>query len=102
VIFDPATIRDHAAIQNPQPGFLNSLISSLSDFVLASGVPVIEKGKIAIVRGKLLRGPGTCVLKPPPKNAGARGEPQARRLSAHSSCDQLTARQVEAAEAWVS
>lgn len=53
VVFDPATVRDAATFENP-----NQLAQGM-DYVLVSGVPVIEQGKMTgALPGKVLRGPG--------------------------------------------
>ncbi len=53
VIFDPATIQDHATYENPNQ------LSTGMDFVLVNGVPVIANGKMTgALPGHVLRGPG--------------------------------------------
>ena len=53
VVFDPATIQDHATYENPNQ------LSTGMDFVLVNGVPVIANGKMTgALPGKVLRGPG--------------------------------------------
>jgi dihydroorotase/N-acyl-D-amino-acid deacylase len=53
VVFDPATIRDLATFENPNQ------LSEGMEYVLVSGVPVIEGGKMTnALPGKVLRGPG--------------------------------------------
>ncbi len=53
VVFDPATIRDVAAFENP-----NQLSQGMV-YVLVNGVPVIDGGKMTnALPGKVLRGPG--------------------------------------------
>src|SRR5579863_7538100 len=53
VIFDPATIRDHATFDNPNQ------LSEGMEYVLVNGVPVIDQGKMTgNLPGKVLRGPG--------------------------------------------
>src|SRR5712692_3453120 len=53
VIFDPATVHDMADFENPNQ------LSQGMEFVLVSGVPVIEQGKMTgALPGKVLRGPG--------------------------------------------
>lgn len=53
VIFDPATITDHATFENPNQ------LSEGMQYVLVNGVPVIEGGKPTnALPGKVLRGQG--------------------------------------------
>ena len=53
VIFDPATVRDHATFDNP-----NQLSEGMA-YVLVNGVPVIDQGKMTgALPGKVLRGAG--------------------------------------------
>jgi N-acyl-D-aspartate/D-glutamate deacylase len=53
VIFDPATVRDRATFDNPNQ------LSDGMEYVLVSGVPVIDQGKMTgKLPGKVLRGPG--------------------------------------------
>ena len=57
MIFDQTTIRDHATLEIPSQLFAGFDFVFVN-FVFVHGVPVIEKGKIAVFPGKLLRGPG--------------------------------------------
>jgi dihydroorotase/N-acyl-D-amino-acid deacylase len=53
VVFDPATVRDVAAFENPNQ------LSEGMNYVLVNGVPVIEDGKMTgKLPGKVLRGAG--------------------------------------------
>jgi|SRR5580658_7133505 N-acyl-D-amino-acid deacylase len=53
VVFDPGTIRDKAAFENPNQ------LSEGMEFVPVNGVPIIENGKMTgALPGKVLRGPG--------------------------------------------
>src|SRR5437868_15538078 len=53
VVFDPATIRDLATSEYPNP------LSHGMNYVLVNGVPVIEQGKMTgALPGKVLRGEG--------------------------------------------
>jgi N-acyl-D-amino-acid deacylase len=61
VILDPATLRENATFEIPNQ------LSDGFDFVFVNGVPVIEKGKIAVLPGKLLRSPGQVSPSPPKK-----------------------------------
>jgi N-acyl-D-amino-acid deacylase len=52
VVFDPATVRDHATFDNPNQ------LSEGMEYVLVNGVPVIDQGKMTgALPGKVLRGP---------------------------------------------
>jgi N-acyl-D-amino-acid deacylase len=53
VVFDPATVHDHATFDNPNQ------LSEGMDYVLVNGVAVIDGGKMTgALPGKVLRGPG--------------------------------------------
>ena len=53
VVFDPATVSDHATYDNPNQ------FSTGMDYVLVNGVPVVDDGKLTgALPGKVLYGPG--------------------------------------------
>jgi N-acyl-D-amino-acid deacylase len=57
VVFDPVRVRDLATFDNPHQ------FSEGMEYVLANGVPVIDKGKMTgALPGKVLRGPGYAPL----------------------------------------
>jgi N-acyl-D-amino-acid deacylase len=59
VVFDPATIADHATFEKPQV-----FATGVSD-VVVNGVPVLKNGKHTGARpGRVVRGPGWCGWTP--------------------------------------
>jgi N-acyl-D-aspartate/D-glutamate deacylase len=65
VVFDPATIADRAAYENPHQYAVGVR------HVLVNGVPVLRDGEhTGALPGRMLRGPGAASESPPPRSTG--------------------------------